>query len=97
MSARHECKVKNRSILTNTTLISVGLKVEDHFTPAGAHLEEIVLEGCSALALDGTFAVNGGDYGVIPSESSLLQFSAETSELTFGGKSATLSGGGRQA
>jgi hypothetical protein len=88
-----ECKVKEPiKSLTNTALISVDIKVEDHFTPEGAHFEEITFEGCKTSALNGTFPVNGGAYGVIPTESSLLQFSGETSELTFGGNPARLSG-----
>jgi hypothetical protein len=71
--------------------------IADEFKPAsGETFVTITLSGCNKAheALDGAFPVKGTDFGI--TKGKLLEFTKETSNLTFGGSAATLTGTSEQ-
>jgi len=65
----------------------------DEFKPENQTFVEIVISNCSTTALNGTFPVKGVDFGnCTGSHGTILMFSASSSDLTFDGNVASLTG-----
>ena len=87
------CKVKEPIIAEAITeLTEFSTKAADEFKPKNANFTEITLEKCSNTELNKTFPVKGTDTGIAVNGSSELEFTNESSNLTFGTEPAKLKG-----
>ena len=87
------CKVKEPiTAEANTELTEFTGKPADNFTPKGTNFTEITFTGCSTAELNKTFPVKGTDIGIGLPNTSELEFTNESSSLTFGGEPAKLKG-----
>jgi hypothetical protein len=96
--ANQFCLVHNELVITEPTknllllLPATGGYRVDFSPETGTIYTTIIIDNCTTSALNGSFPVEGSAGAEAKSSSSILEFTATSSELTFGGNAATYTG-----
>ena len=87
------CRVKEPIVAEAATELvefGAGKVAADEFKPKNANFTEVTFERCSTTELNKTYPIKGTDVGIVLNSTSELEFTNESSSLTFGGEPAKL-------